>query len=82
MRDFSTEKRGLTVDEACYTAGFGRSRFYEAVAAGQLAVRKFGRRTIVLREDLDRFLDSLPVANAQIKPPGAVAARLHSPQEA
>ena len=79
MRDFSTEKRGLTVDEACYTGGFGRSRFYEAVAAGQLAVRKFGKRTIVLREDLDRFLDALPVANAEIKPPGAVADRFEKP---
>jgi len=79
MRNFSTEKRGLTVDEACHTGGFGRSRFYEAVAAGQLVVRKFGKRTIVLRDDLDRFLDSLPVANAEIKTLGAVVDHLEKP---
>jgi excisionase family DNA binding protein len=69
MQDPAIEKRGLSVKEVCHVVGFGRSTFYELVAAGLLVVRKLGRRTIVLREDLDRFLAALPVANAEIKPP-------------
>jgi predicted DNA-binding transcriptional regulator AlpA len=65
MRNFTSEKRGLSVRETCDVGGFGRSRFYEVVATGQLVARKFGRRTIVLREDLDRFLDSLPATNGE-----------------
>jgi excisionase family DNA binding protein len=65
MQDPAIEKRGLSVKEVCHVAGFGRSTFYEVVAAGLLLFRKLGRRTIVLREDLDRFLAALPVANAE-----------------
>ena len=72
MQNSTAEKRGLSVSETCHVGGFGRSSFYEAVATGQLMVRKFGRRTIVLREDLDRFLAALPVANAEEQRPAAV----------
>jgi hypothetical protein len=40
--------------------GLGRSSLYAAIKSGQLAARKAGRRTIVLRADLDDFLRSLP----------------------
>ena len=71
----SIEKQGLSINEACIVAGVGKTKLYQAISAGQLVVRKFGRRTITLREDLDRFLAALPVANAEIKPPGALADR-------
>jgi hypothetical protein len=69
------KKRAYSVNEVCDAVGFGRSTFYEVVAAGLLVVRKLGSRTFVLPEDLDRFLAALPVANAEIKPPGALADR-------
>jgi|SRR5262245_59128693 len=69
----SLEKQGLTINEACVVAGVGKTKLYEAISAGQLAVRKFGKRTIVLREDLSRFLAALPVMNVEIKPPSAPA---------
>jgi excisionase family DNA binding protein len=50
----------LTVPEACAAARIGRTRFYEAVRLRELRVRKFGGRTLVLVDDLRRWLESLP----------------------
>ena len=33
---------------------------YEAIAAGRLVARKRGRRTIILAEDLRKWLDAMP----------------------
>jgi len=49
-----------TVSEACAAARIGRTRFYEAVRSGALRVRKHGKRTLVLCEDLRQWLESLP----------------------
>ena len=54
---------GLTIAEAAFAAGIGRSRLYEAIAGGQLTARKFGARTVILRSDLNSFLDALPAMN-------------------
>lgn len=51
---------GLTLSEASVVSGIGRTKLYEAIAKGELKARKFGARTIVLREDLLGFLKSLP----------------------
>jgi excisionase family DNA binding protein len=48
------------VAEACAIAGISRSKLYEVMAAGDLVARKLGRRRIILRSDLSRFLDALP----------------------
>ena len=56
------QREGLSVAEACAIAGIGRTKFYEAIANGSLRARKFGKRTIVLRSDLQDFLSELPVA--------------------
>jgi excisionase family DNA binding protein len=56
------QREGLSVAEACAVAGIGRTKFYEAIANGSLRARKFGKRTIVLRSDLQDFLSELPVA--------------------
>ncbi|MBO0718076.1 MAG: helix-turn-helix domain-containing protein [Rhizobiales bacterium] len=50
----------VTVDEACRLIGIGRSLFYEAVRNGDLQVRKYGARTLVLRSEIDRFVANLP----------------------
>ena len=75
MRDAVIEKQGLSVAEASHVAGIGRTKLYEAIGAGQLTVRKFGKRTIVLREDLARFLVALPMTNVEIKPASAPVGR-------
>jgi len=53
---------GLTLAEASVVAGIGRTKLYEAIADRQLTARKYGSRTIILRDDLLRFLASLPEA--------------------
>ena len=55
------QREGLSIAEACTVAGIGRTKIYEAIADGRLTARKFGKRTLVLRGDLQAFLSSLPV---------------------
>jgi excisionase family DNA binding protein len=59
------QREGLSVFEACAVAGIGRTKLYEAIATGELVARKFGKRRIILRDDLRQFLMALPV-EAQI----------------
>jgi excisionase family DNA binding protein len=55
------QREGLSILEACTVAGLGRTKIYEAISEGRLKARKFGKRTIVLRADLQTFLSGLPV---------------------
>ena len=54
------QPEGLTLNDASIISGIGRTKLYEAIANGELKARKFGSRTLVLREDLVGFLKSLP----------------------
>jgi excisionase family DNA binding protein len=62
------QREGLSVFEACAVAGIGRTKLYEAIATGELVARKFGKRRIILRDDLRQFLAALPVDNQTGKP--------------
>lgn len=55
-----SERPTLTVDEFCRMVGIGRSTFYKAVGAGDLKVRKYGKRTFITQEELKRFVDEMP----------------------
>ena len=69
-----------SVAEACAVACTGRTSLYEAIRSGALRAVKRGRRTIVLAEDLRRYLESLPavepdeqlkrICQARAKPTG------------
>ena len=50
----------LTLDEFCKRVKIGRTKAYEEVRAGRLVVRKNGKTSIVIAEDGQRYLDSLP----------------------
>ncbi len=54
------EKIALTVNEAAAASPFGRSILYECISNGSLRAKKIGRRTFIMREDLEQFLRSLP----------------------
>ncbi|TJW12885.1 MAG: helix-turn-helix domain-containing protein [Mesorhizobium sp.] len=56
----NTDKLGFSMEEAVEFSGIGRTRIFAAINAGQLVARKFGRRTVILRHDLESFLDGLP----------------------
>jgi len=55
-------KVGLTIPEAVRISGVSRSALYVEIAEGRLKARKLGRRTLILREDLEGFLKALPTA--------------------
>jgi excisionase family DNA binding protein len=56
-----TEKLVLTIPEACELSGVCRSNIYVAISSGELRARKRGRSTLVLRTDLNNWIESLPV---------------------
>jgi excisionase family DNA binding protein len=66
MNDSTTSlpRQGLSISEACAVAGIGRTKIYEAIAAGELVARKYGKRTLILRGDLQHFLINLPTVQA------------------
>lgn len=49
----------LSIEEACALTGIGRTNLYKSLNSGALKARKFGKRTIILRDDLNAFLASL-----------------------
>ena len=50
----------LRIPEVCRLTGFGRTTIYAAIKTGDLVARRYRRRTIVLEEDLQKFLRGLP----------------------
>jgi excisionase family DNA binding protein len=54
------DQLAYSIDEVCAKSGLGRTTIYAAIGDGFLIARKFGRRTIVLDDDLKAFLHNLP----------------------
>ena len=52
-------KISLSIEEARDLTGIGRTNLYKAINIGALKARKFGKRTIILRDDLNAFLADL-----------------------
>lgn len=48
--------------------GIGLNAQYDAIRAGALKARKLGRKTIILRTDLEQWLASLPALNLKNNP--------------
>lgn len=48
-----------TINEAREASGIGRTKLYEAINKGLLPAKKFGKRTLILRDDLEAFLSQL-----------------------
>ncbi len=56
------EPLAYTIDESREAARVGRTTIYQEIAAGRLIARKVGRRTIILRDDLESWLARLAQA--------------------
>lgn len=51
----------LPIPDACRALGISRSKLYALVAAGELPIKKLGRKTLVPHADLVALADRLPV---------------------
>jgi excisionase family DNA binding protein len=58
--DLSLNQLAYSVLEACQAARVGRTNLYEAIRSGELRAVKYGKRTLILADDLRRWLESLP----------------------
>ena len=53
----------VSIIEAARRAGVGRSSIYEAVNRGELRLKKSGRRSLILVDDLKAWVNGLPDAS-------------------
>ena len=52
----SVGKMGLTIEEAAETTGIGRNTMRKLIDWGKLPVLKVGRKTIIRKDALERFM--------------------------
>jgi excisionase family DNA binding protein len=55
-----------TIAEAGKVSNTGRTVLYEEIKAGRLRAVKRGRRTLILADDLRRWLEALPALSKEI----------------
>ena len=58
----------FTIAEAARVSGLSRSGLYRHFAAGELKPRRAAGRTLILADDLHRFLADLPAAPIRVRP--------------
>jgi excisionase family DNA binding protein len=58
------DKLAFGISEAAEKSNTSRSQLYCEISSGRLAARKRGKRTLILREDLESWLRGLPQAKA------------------
>lgn len=49
----------LSIDEACAAIGVERTKLYEVIDSGALPAKKWGKRTLILKTDLEKYLSNL-----------------------
>lgn len=52
-------QQALSIQEACTAMCLGRTKLYQLISTGKLKAHKIGKRTIILKDDLDEFLNNL-----------------------
>jgi excisionase family DNA binding protein len=60
MQMNSPPRVAYSVPEAMLALGLCRDSIYKLINSGQLPAKKIGRRTLIVRSDLEKFLSSLP----------------------
>lgn len=56
------DKIAFTIPEAVQFAAASRTQIYAAIKRGELEARKRGKRTLILADELRRWVQSLPIA--------------------
>ena len=57
VRKMSVGKMGLTIEEAAESTGIGRNTMRKLIDWGKLPVLKVGRKTIIRKDALERFME-------------------------
>lgn len=57
-----TEPLAYTIPAAVKAAAVSRTELYRAVGRGELTLRKRGKRSLILADELRRWVQSLPAA--------------------
>jgi len=70
-----SEKFALTLDEFRKAGGPCLSKSYQEIKDGKLRVVKLGKRTLVLRDEAERYFRELPSGEKLSKPPGLAKVR-------
>jgi len=60
IRQGQRRRMALSIAEAAVEAGVARDKVYEAIREDRLEARKWGRRTLITYDALQRFLNGLP----------------------
>lgn len=58
----------LPIPDACRVLGIGRSKLYELIAAGDITIRKLGRKTLVPSAELVAFAAKLAATHSTAPP--------------
>lgn len=61
-----TVQLSLTIDEVSAATGIGRTKIYEVLDSGELPAKKWGKRTLILKADLQKFLAGLESYSPQV----------------
>jgi len=59
-----TELLAYTIPAAVKAAAVSRTELYRAVSRGELTLRKRGKRSLILADELRRWVQALPAAAA------------------
>jgi len=54
-------QRAMSVAQFCQVYNVGRTKAYEEIGSGRLRARKNGKRTIIIEDDAEDWLQHLPV---------------------
>lgn len=52
------DRRTYSVEEVAQMLGISRTTAYECINRGEIPARRFGRRVVVLRDELDALLSA------------------------
>jgi excisionase family DNA binding protein len=85
-RQHGVGRRGLRVGDAAHYCGCSVHAIRNAISVGKLRAKMIGRALIILKDDADAYLDSLPyvesVAAVPVVVQSVVAGRAEEPQAA
>jgi hypothetical protein len=61
------ELLAYTIPAACKAAAVSRTELYRAVGRGELTMRKRNKRSLILADELRRWVQSLPASSNRSK---------------